>query len=398
MRDPRLNKLADILVHHCTRVKPGDLVTIVGEHGAMAAVEAIFESVLKAGGNPSFHARSDRLFEILLRHGSGEQLRHVCPVEEFRLSHCDVLIVLRHQQNTKFLGKLDGKRAAMSQAARRPLIAMSMKRAADQHMRYSLTEIPSHAAAQDAEMSLEQYTDRLFDAGFIRSGETAPAPIPMLRPGSFATHHDALHAWSQLREQQGELCRYLSGKKLLRFRAPAARGNAASDSLEGTDVVVDVEGRTWVNCAGGENFPDGEVFSGPRSVEGVVNFTFPAIYRGKEVEGVRLEFRAGRVVDASAAKNAAYLLEMLSLDEGASIVGEIGIGTNYALTEYWKNAFFDEKIGGTFHLALGAGYPETGNTNQSGLHWDMVSDLRWGGTIEADGEVIQRDGKFLLFA
>lgn len=398
MRDPRLDKLAEILVYHCARVKPDDLVTIVGEHGAMEAIEAIFESVLKAGGHPSFHARSDRLFEILLRHGSEDQLRHICPVEEFRLSHCDVLIVLRHQQNTKFLGKLDGKRAAMSQAARRPLIAMSMKRAAEQQMRYVLTEIPSQAAAQDAEMSLEQYTDRLFAAGFIHPEENKSdsGPIPLLFQGSYATRAEPLQAWSQFRDQQEKLCRYLSGKKLLRFRAPALSDHSGQNSREATDVVVDVEGRSWVNCAGGENFPDGEVFSGPRNVEGVVNFTFPAIYRGKEVEGVRLEFKGGRVVQASAAKNEKYLLEMLSLDDGASIAGEIGIGTNYALIEYWKNAFFDEKIGGTFHIALGAGYPETGNTNESGLHWDLVSDLRNGGTIEADGEVFQRDGRFLL--
>lgn len=159
-----------------------------------------------------------------------------------------------------------------------------------------------------------------------------------------------------------------------------------------------------MNCAGRGNFPDGEVFSGPRGAEGVVNFTFPSVFRGREVDGVRLRFKGGRVVEASAAKNEEFLLAMLDQDDGARVMGEIAIGTNYELKGTTRNAFFDEKIGGTFHLAVGAGYPETGNANESGLHWDLVCDLRPGaeypgspgGTIHADGVLIQRDGQFVL--
>jgi aminopeptidase len=155
-----------------------------------------------------------------------------------------------------------------------------------------------------------------------------------------------------------------------------------------------------------ENFPDGEVFAGPTGVEGHVNYTFPAVYNGREVDGVRLRFKGGRVVDASARRNEEFLIKMLDLDPGARNLGEIAIGTNYAITEFTKNTLFDEKIGGTFHAAVGAGYPESGSTNESALHWDMVCELRAskgadggtipGGTIEADGQVFHKDGKFLI--
>ena len=384
MRDPRLDRLADMLTGHCTRIQKGDLVTIVSDGFPMAAVEALFEAVLRAGGHPSFHPRSDRLQEILLRHGSDDQLQHVCPFEEFRLSRCDVLIVLIHPTNTHFLGRIDSQRVTFSQAARRELITMSLQRKAAGKSRYVLTEIPSHAAAQDAEMSLTDYEDWVFRAGFLH----LPDPVA---------------AWRRLHQQQELVRSHLQGKRVLHFQAPACDGTTGRRH-DGTNLVVDVSGRTWINHAGFENFPDGEVESGPRGMDGVVNFNFPAVHRGREVDGIRLAFKAGRVVEASATRNEDYLIQMLDQDDGARNAAEIAIGTNYELKICTKNAFFDEKIGGTFHLAVGAGYPETGNTSESALHWDMVCDLRPeaaysgspGGTIHADGELIQQDGRFMF--
>jgi len=380
-----LDKLAHIVVHHCAPVRTGDLVTIVSEPGCTAGIEAMFEAVLKAGAHPSFHPRSESLQQILLAHGSDQQLRHVCPFEEFRLARCDVLIVLRSSHNTRFLGGIDSSKVAQMQASRKGLMAMSMQRGAAGTMRYVLTEIPSLGAAQDAEMSLAQYADHVYRAGFLHLA-------------------DPLQAWRTLQAQQERVRLFLQSKQVLRFRAPASDGTHGAFRHDGTDLTVDISGRTWVNCAGGQNFPDGEVFSGPRSVDGVLNVTHPSVYKGAEVDGVRLEFKAGRVVEASATRNEEYLIRLLDQDPGARIAGEIAIGTNYELREFLRNAFFDEKIGGTFHIALGAGYPETGNTNQSGLHWDFVSDLRPGtafpgspgGTIEADGEVFHRNGRFLV--
>ena len=380
MRDPRLDRLAAVLVEHCASVRPDDLVTIVADPGAMQAVEAVFEALLRAGAHPSFHPKSERLHELLLKHGSDKQLQHVSPFEAHRLATCDVLMVLRYQANTRSPGRSDSKRIALAQSARRELIANTMQRSADGQMRYVLTDLPSSASAQDAGMSLAHYDDWVYRAGLLHLT-------------------DPVAAWRKLREDQQRAIDFLTKKTTLRFTSPRSTGSGGARKHEGTDLTVDVSGRTWVNCAGGENFPDGEIFTGPRGVDGIVNFSFPAVHAGKEVDGIRLEFRDGRVTDASATKNEDHLIELLDQDAGARTVGEIAIGTNYEIKTCVRNAFFDEKIGGTFHLAVGAGYPETGNTNQSGLHWDLVTDLRPnegspGGAILADNELILKDGRF----
>ena len=234
------------------------------------------------------------------------------------------------------------------------------------------TQFPTQASAQDAERSLREYEDFVFKAGYL-------------------DHDDPAAKWNEIREKQQRVADYLNGKSLIHFQTP-----------EGTDLKVNVDGMTWINCAGESNFPDGEVFTGPNlkhadgGVNGVVKYSFPAVHNGREVHDIELTFEGGRVVGAKASKGLAFLEVMLDQDEGARNLGEIAVGTNYQITEYTKNTLFDEKIGGTFHAAVGAGYPETGNDNQSGLHWDMVCDLRTGGTITVDGEVISRDGKFVF--
>lgn len=384
MRDPRLDRLADVLVNHCTSVKKDDLVCIVADPACMEAVEATYEAVLRAGGHPSFHPKSESLREILLRHGTDAQIGHVSPFEQHRLETCDVLIVLNFTHNTRSLSGVDPRKVAMQQAARRGLLTMGLRKLADGSQRYTFTQIPSHAAAQDAEMSLHDYADWVFRAGFLH----LPDPVA---------------AWQRLRQQSHRACEFLTGKRELRFIAPPSDGTGTAHRHDGTDLIVDVTGGTWLNRSGDANFPDGEIETGPRGADGVVNFTFPALFQGREVEGVRLEFRGGRVVNASATRNEPFLIAMLDQDDGARAIGEIAMGTNYALTHRSRNAFFDEKMGGTFHLAVGAGYPDSGNSNQSGLHWDLVCDLRPGGafegspggTIHADGELIQRDGRFV---
>jgi aminopeptidase len=370
MRDPRLDKLADVLVRYSTGVKPGDLVLIACDPVAMPLVEATTEAVVKAGGNPFWLPRSEAMQEILLTHGSDEQLRYLSPVAMHMIETIDVQIGFWAQVNTKYLGRLDPARVAMHQSARRPYTKRFLERAGDKSLRWVGTQYPTHAAAQDADMSLTQYAEFVYRAGHLHLDD----------PGAM---------WRRIHEQQERVREHLQKKKRLRFRAPAVNGD------DGTDLTVDVSAGTWINCAGKENFPDGEVFAGPQGVDGHVNYHFPAVYQGREVEGVRLKFKAGRVVEASAKKNEEFLIKMLDQDEGARSLGEIAIGTNYAIKEFSKNTLFDEKIGGTFHAAVGAGYPESGNSNHSGLHWDMVCDLRRGGTIEADGDVFHRDGRFL---
>jgi aminopeptidase len=174
--------------------------------------------------------------------------------------------------------------------------------------------------------------------------------------------------------------------------------NEVHIEAEGTDLTLEVGGRTFIAASGKANFPDGEFFTGPIEdrTRGVISFTYPAIYGGRAVEGIRLEFDKGRVVDASASKNEAYLIETLDTDAGARVLGELGIGTNYGIDRFSGEILLDEKIGGTIHLALGQSYPETGGVNTSAIHWDMVCDLRRGGRVTVDGDLLQEDGKLLV--
>jgi len=370
MSDPRLHKLADVLVNYSTRVKKGDLVAIRGDPVAWPAIEAAFVSVLKAGGNPFYVPQCERVAELLLEHGTDEQIRFLNPLDMDRVEKIDVEIAFWAETNTKSLSRYPSDRLAAKQAARKPFVKRFLDRAAAKQVRWVGTLFPTNAFAQDAEMGLMQYEEFVFRAGLLH--------LP-----------DPAAAWAKISERQQRVSDYLQDKKQVHFRVPAKRGEH-----DGTDLRVDVSKSTWINCDGHENFPDGEVFAGPQGADGHVNYTFPAVYYGKEVEGVRLEFKGGRVVNASAKKGEDYLIKMLDQDVGARVMGEIAIGTNYSITDFSKNTLFDEKIGGTFHAAVGAGYPESGSTNESGLHWDMVCDLRDGGTISADGEVFHQNGRF----
>lgn len=376
MRDARLDRLADVLVGYSTRVKEGDVVAILGEPGAQPLVEALYARTLRAGGHPHWIVKSEALQGIMLREGSPEQLRALSPFEMHLVETADVRIVLWAEVNTKAFGRVDPARLAMQQAARRPILKRFMERAATGALRWCGTLYPTAASAQDAEMSLDEYEDFVFRAGKLDEA-------------------DPVAAWRLVHERQERVREALQKCRSVRFHVPAHDGH------DGTDLRVDVSPPSvWINCAGHENFPDGEVFAGPQGAEGHVNFTFPAVYQGREVEGVRLVFKGGSVVDASAKKNEEFLIRMLDQDAGARTMGEIAIGTNYSIKDFSKNTLFDEKIGGTFHAAVGAGYPESGSTNESGLHWDMVCDLRGlhgkpGGVIEADGKVISRDGRFV---
>ncbi|MFN3167816.1 MAG: aminopeptidase [Phycisphaeraceae bacterium] len=382
MRDQRLDKLADVLVNYSVKVRPGQLVRVTGDAVGSPLLEAVFEAVLKAGGHPLLRITDSACNDILMQTASDEQLKYVDPVLMAEVNEIDATVGLWADVNTKSATRVDPKRAGLRSTARRPYFELFMKRAAaaefpDEHpgvkpLKWVGTQYPTQASAQDAERSLREYEDFVFKAGYL-------------------DHDDPALKWEEIRAKQQRVVDYLAGKSLLHFQTP-----------NGTDLKVNIDGMTWINCAGESNFPDGEVFTGPNlkhqdgGVNGVVKYSFPAVHNGREVHDIELTFKNGRVVDAKASKGLDFLEAMLDQDEGARSVGEIAIGTNYAITEYTKNTLFDEKIGGTFHAAVGAGYPETGNDNQSGLHWDMVCDLRTGGTISVDGEVISRDGKFVF--
>ena len=366
MRDPRLEKLADVLVNYSVGVKADQLVRISGPPVAQPLVVEIYRKVLAAGGHSLVRLMPDEIEELFLKHASEAQLKFLNPVQVFEYDRIDASIGIWGEENTKALSNVDPKKIGLHQAARKPLLEAFMRRSAEGKLRWVGTQFPAQAAAQDAEMSLSEYEDFVFSAGKLDT----PDPVA---------------AWKTVSERQQRLTDFLNGKR--DYRVVAANG---------TDVTLSVAGMKWINCDGHHNFPDGEVFTGPvvDSVNGTLRFSFPAVHHGREVEGVRLTFRDGKVVDASADKGQEFLFSMLDTDAGSRFLGECAIGTNYDITRYTKNTLFDEKIGGTVHFALGAGYPETGNKNESGLHWDMVVDLRGGGHIEVDGTKINVDGRF----
>lgn len=382
MRDQRLDKLADVLVNYSVKVQPGQLVRINGDAVGTPLLEAVYEAVIKAGGHPLLRCGIESCQDIFLQCANEDQLQYVNPVNLAEVEHIDASIGLWADNNTKSATRVDPKRSGLASSARKPIFETFMKRSAaaefpDQYpgvkpLKWVGTQFPTQASAQDAERSLREYEDFVFKAGYL-------------------DHDNPAAKWTEIREKQQRVADYLTGKSLIHFQA-----------ANGTDLHVNVDGMAWINCAGESNFPDGEVFTGPNlkhaegGVNGVVRYSFPAVHNGREVHDIEFTFKQGRVVDAKASKGLDFLEAMLDQDEGARSVGEIAIGTNYQVTEYTKNTLFDEKIGGTFHAAVGAGYPETGNDNQSGLHWDMVCDLRTGGTITVDGEVISRDGKFVF--
>jgi aminopeptidase len=366
MRDPRLERLADVLVNYSTAVKKDQLVRISGPPVAQPLIVELYRKVLAAGAHPAVRMVPEELNEIFLKNATDEQLKWCNPISLYEYEKVDCSIGIWAEENTKALSNCDPKKIGATQAARKPLMDIFMTRAAEGSLKWVGTQYPSQAPAQDAEMSLSEYEDFVFSAGLLN-------------------HPDPVAAWKKVSERQQRLVDFLQGKK--EYRVVSANG---------TDVRMSLEGKTWVNCDGHENFPDGEVFSGPvvDSVEGQMNFSFPAVHHGRECDGVKLTFRNGKVTDASATKGEDFLISMLDMDAGSRYLGENAIGTNYDIQQYTRNTLFDEKIGGTVHFALGAGYPESGNTNQSGLHWDMVVDLRHGGYVEVDGVKIIVDGKF----
>jgi aminopeptidase len=369
MHDPRLEKLAGVLVKYSTGVKKDDVVQIRGGTVAEPLILEIVKAVVKAGGHPMLRMVPDEVSEILCRYGSDRQLGYVSPHAKREFSTIDVSIGIWASGNTKAMSNVDPRKQQLMSKARKPILDIFLKRASlkgPAKLRWTGTQFPCPASAQDAEMSLTEYEDFVYAGGLLH----LPNPVT---------------AWKKVHVAQQRLADMLNKAREVRFVAP------------GTDLRVGVRGRKWINCSGHENFPDGEVFTGPieDATEGEVHYTYPAVYGGREVQDVVLKFKAGKVVEARAAKNERYLLAMLDQDKGARTLGEIAIGTNYAIRRFSKNTLFDEKIGGTFHAAVGAAYPETGGKNKSALHWDMVCDLRKGGRIEVDGKVILKNGRFL---
>jgi len=365
--DPRLTKLAKLMIRYSLEVKNGDWVRIDGPPSAEEFIRAAYREVLAAGGHPTISIRLPGIRHLFLKHANQDQLKFVPPSEKVTYQKMDKMLHVMADWNTKELTRIDPKRLATVQQATKVLFHTLMKREAAGEAAWCLTLIPTQSAAQDAEMALSEYEEFVYGAGVL----DAPNPI---------AH------WRKVSARQAKLAKVLGRLKKVRIVG------------KDTDIIFGVAGRPWVNCDGHVNFPDGEIFTSPLedATEGHILYTFPAVYGGREVENVKLTFKQGKIVKAEATKGEALLKAMLDTDPGARRVGELAFGTNYSIKNFTKNTLFDEKIGGTMHVAVGQSLPDAKGKNKSAIHWDMVCDTRKGFTIYGDGKPIQKNGKFLI--
>jgi aminopeptidase len=367
MTELRVEKLADLLVNYSVKVKPGDRVAIQGENLAEPLLKSIYIKVLQAGGHPFLQTSLSGIDELFYRYASDEQIKHVPPPAKLVVDTYDVRINIGAEDNTKALTNVNPAKLVARQQARTELQKTFLNRAARGELRWTYALFPTSAYAQDAEMSLEEYEDFVYTA-------------------CLGDVNDPISYWKRFSARQQKVVDWLNGKKNIHVTAPE------------TDLTFSVAGRTFINCDGHENMPDGEVFTGPveDSMNGHVYFSYPTIENGHEIIGIRLWFKNGKVIKATAEKNQEFLLKTLDTDEGSRRVGEFAFGNNQGITKITRQILFDEKIGGSFHMALGAGYPETGSKNESAIHWDMICDMRQNGEVIVDGQLLYKNGKFVI--
>jgi aminopeptidase len=365
--DPRIDRLAKILVNYSTEVKSGDKVAIRGDIAAAPLLNEVLRQTLRAGGLPMLIVESEEFQETFYTEANRTQLEYVPPYEKLQNEDMDVIIFVRASDNTRALTGVDPEKQAAHQSALRPFREARMDRSAAGTLRWVLTQFPCQAYAQEADMSLEEFENFVYGA-------------------TFADRDDPVACWLDIGKTQQRLVDWLKGKDKVQVRGP------------NVDLKLSIKDRTFINSAGKRNMPSGEIYTGPveNSVNGWVKFTYPAVREGREVEGVEFKFEEGRVVDARAKKNAAYLQSQLDSDKGARYLGEFAVGTNYGITRFTKNILFDEKIAGTIHMAVGAGYPDTGSVNRSAVHWDFICDMRKDSEIVVDGELFYKNGEFQI--
>ncbi len=361
-------KLAQILVDHSTNVKPGDRVAIETTTNASEIAGDIYQLVLQRGGYPHMLLNLPDQEKIFFEHANDDQLTYIPTFQKLVTDQFEVYIRVRADIDPLALRDVPAQKQSLRQKGMAPVRNSMIRRGADNSLRWALTQFPTEGYAREAGMTLADYTNFLLSA--CHADELTPDPV---------AH------WENIRSQQAGMIESIQGHDLVKLNGP------------NVDLSLSIKGRKFNNSHGKHNMPDGEIYTGPveDSVNGWVKFTYPAIYQGQAVEGVELHFEKGRVISAKAAIGEELLLTMIASDEGSHYLGEFALGTNFEINRFTRNILFDEKLGGTFHLALGTGYPETGSRNTSAIHWDMICDMRTDSEIRVDGEPVYRNGKFI---
>jgi aminopeptidase len=364
MPDPRVTKLAQVMVHYSLNLQPGELFLLETSPLAEELSLEVYKEAVKAGAHVTIQSDLPGAQEVFYRYASDDQLIHVSPLRKLITETFDANLYIDAAHNTRSLSGIDPGKIAQVNKANAGLTQIFFERAANKELKWSLTVYPTHAMAQEADMSLSDYTDFVYEAGMLHL-------------------EDPVAFWKNEGVRQREIIDWLEGHDIITLKG------------ENVDLTFSIQERTFEPCDGKYNFPDGEIFTAPveDSVEGYIRFSYPAIFSGQEIDDIELWFENGKVVKEKAGKNADLLTKTLDTDQGARYLGEWGIGTNYGIQRFTKNMLFDEKIGGTIHLAVGAGFPETGSKNKSGIHWDMLCDMN-DAEMMADGELFYKDGKF----
>jgi aminopeptidase len=365
--DARVERLADLVLDHSLGLREGQLLRIDAEAVAAPLVAAVHRAAVERGAFAYANVELEGFPELMVAEGSREQLEYIAALEWAEMDRLDALLTVWSETSTRSLSRADPERHTRYLATRRRLSRRRGERVARGEMSWCGTLFPTDAHAQDAEMSLREYEEFVYRACHVQDGD------------------NAVEHWGRVGEQLEARANALAGTRELRIVGPD------------TDLRLGVADRTWLAARGLHNMPDGEIYTSPveTETEGDVRYTLPAIFNGREVRDVRLRFENGRVVDASAESGGDYLDALLDMDGGARVLGEVAFGLNYEIAQFTRNILFDEKIGGTIHLALGSAFREAGGRNESGLHWDMICDLREDGEVYADGELIWRAGRFV---
>ncbi|MEW5814350.1 MAG: aminopeptidase [Spirochaetota bacterium] len=366
MRDQRLKKLAEVLVHYSVAVKPGDFVLVSCQDIAVPWMVEVTEAAIKAGAHVETFIHSPDVDETLLRFGSEQQLIASRYLRETMMKRADVWLSAWGNRNTRAKTNILPEKMKLFSQGNASWHRIYFDRIADGSLRWCGTQFPTEADAQEASMSLREYEDFVYCAGLLDKD-------------------DPVTEWRRIRDEQNRWVHYLNKRKELHIIS------------RGTDIRVGIGGRKWINCAGNENFPDGELFTAPikEEVNGCIAFSFPGIYMEREVEDICLEVKDGKIVTATAKKGEDFLLSILATDNGSAFFGEVALGTNYGIQKFTRNMLFDEKIGGTIHFALGEAPKETGGINESAIHWDLLCNMKDEGKIYADGELFYENGKFI---